>query len=210
MARESLVGNVAQDLGLSPSQLAARKARVVSEGSEQHFRLDPHSGVLTLTETLDRERICPHSESCALLFQLFFENPVQLIRGEVEVRDVNDHSPVFPQKEVVLEISETASAGSRFHLEAAQDEDVGINGIQNYSLSPNSHFSLDVETGKGGAKYVKLVLQRPLDREEQREVHLVLTATDGGSPPRSGTAQVRVVVLDANDNVPVFSREVYE
>ncbi|POI18735.1 hypothetical protein CIB84_017521, partial [Bambusicola thoracicus] len=210
MARESLVGNVAQDLGLSPSQLAARKARVVSEGSEQHFRLDPHSGVLTLTETLDRERICPHSESCALLFQLFFENPVQLIRGEVEVRDVNDHSPVFPEREVVLEISETASPGSRFSLESAQDEDVGINGVQNYSLSPNSHFSLDVDRGKGGAEFVKLFLQRPLDREEQRELHLVLTATDGGSPPRSGTAQVRVVVLDANDNVPVFSREVYE
>ena len=131
MARDSLVGNVAQDLGLSPSQLAARKARVVSEGSEQHFRLDPHSGVLTVTETLDRERICPHSESCALLFKLFFENPVQLIRGEVEVRDVNDHSPVFPQKEMVLDISETASPGSRFSLESAQDEDVGINGLQN-------------------------------------------------------------------------------
>ncbi|POI18558.1 hypothetical protein CIB84_017700, partial [Bambusicola thoracicus] len=210
MARESLVGNVAQDLGLSPSQLAARKARVVSEGSEQHFRLDPHSGVLTLTETLDRERICPHSESCALLFQLFFENPVQLIRGEVEVRDVNDHSPVFPEKEMILEILETASIGSRFPLEAARDKDVGINGLQNYSLSPNSHFSLAPEKGENGDKYAELVLQRPLDREEQREVHLVLTATDGGSPPRSGTAQVRVVVLDANDNVPVFSREVYE
>eukprot|EP00076_Gallus_gallus_P026169 XP_015148984.2 protocadherin beta-15-like [Gallus gallus] len=210
MARDSLVGNVAQDLGLSPSQLAARKARVVSEGSEQHFRLDPHSGVLTVTETLDRERICPHSESCALLFKLFFENPVQLIRGEVEVRDVNDNSPEFPEKEVVLDIPETASAGIRFPLEAARDKDVGINGLQNYSLSPNSHFSLALETGKDGGRYAELVLQKPLDREEQRELHLVLTATDGGSPPRSGTAQVRVVVLDANDNMPVFSREVYE
>ncbi|POI19100.1 hypothetical protein CIB84_017155, partial [Bambusicola thoracicus] len=198
MARESLVGNVAQDLGLSPSQLAARKARVVSEGSEQHFRLDPHSGVLTLTETLDRERICPHSESCALLFQLFFENPVQLIRGEVEVRDVNDHSPEFPEKEMILEILETASPGTRFLLGNARDKDMGINGLQNYSLSPNSHFSLNQGIRKGGGKYAELVLQKQLDREEQRELHLVLTATDGGSPPRSGTAQVRVVVLDAN------------
>ncbi|XP_015148983.4 LOW QUALITY PROTEIN: protocadherin beta-15 [Gallus gallus] len=210
MARDSLVGNVAQDLGLSPSQLAARKARVVSEGSEQHFRLDPHSGVLTVTETLDRERICPHSESCALLFKLFFENPVQLIRGEVEVRDVNDHSPEFPEKEMILEILETASPGTRFLLGNARDRDMGTNGLRNYSLSPNSHFSLNQGIGKGGGRYAELVLQKPLDREEQRELHLVLTATDGGSPPRSGTAQVRVVVLDANDNMPVFSREVYE
>ncbi|XP_072204446.1 protocadherin beta-15-like [Excalfactoria chinensis] len=209
MARESLVGNVAQDLGLSPSQLAARKARVVSEGSEQHFRLDPHSGVLTVTETLDRERICPHSESCALFFKLFFENPVQLIRGEVEVRDVNDNSPEFPQKEMVLKVIETASIGTRYPLQRARDKDSGIYGLQNYSLSPNSHFSL-VQKGEDGADFPELVLQWQLDREEQPELHLVLTATDGGSPPRSGTAQVRVVVLDANDNVPVFSREVYE
>ncbi|XP_019467039.1 protocadherin beta-1-like, partial [Meleagris gallopavo] len=198
MARDSSVGNVARDLGLSPSQLAARKARVVSEGSEQHFRLDPHSGVLTVTETLDRERICPHSESCALFFKLFFENPVQLIRGEVEVRDVNDNSPVFPQQEVVLEILETATPGSQFPLDSAQDRDVGMNGLQNYSLSPNSHFTLALEKGEDGGKYAELVLERPLDREEHRELHLVLTATDGGSPPRSGTAEVRVVVLDAN------------
>ncbi|OXB52458.1 hypothetical protein ASZ78_002144, partial [Callipepla squamata] len=210
MARDSVVGNVAQDLGLSPSQLAARKARVVSEGSEQRFRLDPRSGVLTLTETLDREHICPHSESCTLSFQLLLENPVQLIRGEVDVRDVNDNSPEFRKREVNLKILESASPGTRFPLEKAWDRDVHINGVQNYSLSPNSHFSLDQGTGKDRSKYVELVLQRQLDREEQQELRLVLTATDGGSPPRSGTAEVRVVVLDANDNMPVFLREVYE
>ncbi|XP_031468077.1 protocadherin beta-15-like, partial [Phasianus colchicus] len=125
-------------------------------------------------------------------------------------RDVNDNSPVFPKKDMILKIPETASPGSRFPLERARDKDVGIYGLQNYSLSPNSHFSLAVETGKGGVEFVKLVLERALDREEQQELHLVLTAVDGGSPPRSGTAEVRVVVLDANDNVPVFSREVYE
>ncbi|NXL90330.1 PCDB1 protein, partial [Alectura lathami] len=64
MARDSFVANVARDLGLSPSQLAARKARVVSEGSEQRFRLNAGTGVLTVKETLDREELCPQSESC--------------------------------------------------------------------------------------------------------------------------------------------------
>ncbi|NXK53467.1 PCDB4 protein, partial [Chauna torquata] len=210
MERDSFVADVTKDLGVSPSQLAARKARVVSEGNERYFRLNPNTGVLTVKETLDREEICPQSDICTLFFKIFFENPVQLIRGEVEVRDVNDNSPVFPEKEMVLEILETASLGSRFPLESARDKDVGSNGLQNYSLSPNSHFSLALGIGKGGAKYAELVLQRQLDREEQREVNLLLTATDGGSPPRSGTAQVRIVVLDANDNIPVFSREVYE
>ncbi|XP_063205665.1 protocadherin beta-15-like isoform X2 [Chroicocephalus ridibundus] len=210
MERDSFVANIANDLGVSPSQLAARKARVVSEGSEQLFRLNQNTGILTAKESLDREEICPQSDTCTLFFKIFFENPLQLIRGEVEVRDVNDNSPEFPEKEMVLEILETAPPGSRFPLEGAQDKDVGSNGLQNYSLGSNSHFSLALGTGKDGVKYVELVLERQLDREEQRELNLLLTATDGGSPPRSGTAHVRVVVLDANDNIPVFGREVYE
>uniref|UniRef100_A0A8C5IFR6 Protocadherin gamma-C3 n=1 Tax=Junco hyemalis TaxID=40217 RepID=A0A8C5IFR6_JUNHY len=210
MERDSFVANIAKDLGVPLSQLAARKARVVSEGNEQLFRLNQNTGILTAKESLDREEICPQSDTCTLVFKIFFENPLQLIRGEVEIRDVNDNSPVFPEKEMVLKILETASPGSRFPLESAQDKDMGINGLQNYSLGPNPHFSLAQGTGKNGVKYVELVLQRQLDREEQGELSLLLTATDGGSPPRSGTAQVRIVVVDANDNVPVFERETYE
>ncbi|XP_017694067.1 PREDICTED: protocadherin beta-16-like [Lepidothrix coronata] len=210
MERDSFVANIAKDLGVPVSQLAARKARVVSEGSEQLFRLDQNTGVLTAKESLDREEICPRRETCTLVFKIFFENPLQLIRGEVEIRDVNDNSPVFPEKEMVLKILETASPGSRFPLESAQDKDVGSNGLQNYSLGSNPHFSLDIGTGKDEVKYVELVLQHQLDREEQGELNLLLTAIDGGSPPRSGTAQVRIVVVDANDNIPVFEREVYE
>ncbi|XP_068021770.1 protocadherin beta-15-like [Melanerpes formicivorus] len=210
MERDSFVGNIAQDLGLTPSQLAARRARVVSEGNQQLFRLNPSTGVLTAKEPLDREEICPQSETCTLFFTLFLDNPLQLIRGEVEVLDLNDNSPIFPEKEMVLEISEMTSPGSHFPLEIARDKDVGSNGLQNYSLQSNSHFSLGFGRGKGGGKYPELVLERQLDREEQREMYLLLIAVDGGLPSRSGTAQIRIVVLDANDNTPMFSREVYE
>ncbi|XP_054244963.1 protocadherin beta-15-like [Indicator indicator] len=210
MERDSFVGNIAQDLGLDPSQLAARKARVVSEGNQQLFRLDWSTGVLTATESLDREEICPQSETCSLFFTLFLDNPLQLIQGEVEVLDVNDNSPMFPEKEMVFEILETTPPGSRFPLDSAQDIDVGSNGLQNYSLGYNAHFSLTLGSAKSGVKYPELVLERQLDREEQPEMKFLLTATDGGSPPRSGTSLIRIVVLDANDNIPMFSRDVYE
>ncbi|XP_061858314.1 protocadherin beta-16-like [Colius striatus] len=210
MERDSFVGNIAKDLGVAPSQLAARKARVVSEGNEQLFRLNQKTGVLTVTESLDREQLCPQSDTCTLFFKIFFENPLQLVRGEVEVRDVNDNSPVFPEKDIVIEVPETTSPGSRFPLESAQDKDVGNNGLQNYSLESNSHFSLALRRGKDGIEYSELVLDQQLDREEQPELNFVLRATDGGSPPRTGTALIRVVVLDVNDNVPVFGQEVYD
>ncbi|NWX92900.1 PCDBG protein, partial [Nothoprocta pentlandii] len=210
MERDAFVADVAKDLGVSLSQLTARKARVVSEGKEQYFRLNQNTGVLTVKETLDREEICPQSDVCTLFFKVFFENPLQLIRGEVEVLDVNDNSPVFPEKEMVLEISETLSSGSRLPLESARDKDVGSNSLQNYSLETNSYFSLNLGTGKDGGKYPELILQRQLDREDQPEINLLLIATDGGSPRRTGTAQVRIVVVDANDNIPVFGREIYQ
>nr|pir cadherin-related protein - rat [Rattus norvegicus] len=41
-----------------------------------------------------------------------------------------------------------------------------------------------------------------VDFEEQPELSLILTALDGGTPSRSGTALVQVEVIDANDNAP--------
>ncbi|XP_054024612.1 protocadherin beta-15-like [Dryobates pubescens] len=210
MERDAFVGNIAQDLGLTPSQLAARKARVVSEGNQQLFLFNPSTGVLMAKESLDREAICPQSETCVLFFTVFLDNPLQLIRGEVEILDVNDNSPVFPKKEMVFEILETTAPSFRFPLESAQDADVGSNGLRNYSLGSNSHFSLSLATEKGGAICAELVLDRQLDREEKPEMNLLLTAIDGGSPPKSGTVQIRILVLDANDNTPMFTREVYE
>uniref|UniRef100_A0A8C4YIB0 Cadherin domain-containing protein n=1 Tax=Gopherus evgoodei TaxID=1825980 RepID=A0A8C4YIB0_9SAUR len=105
---------------------------------------------------------------------------------------------------------ETTAPGSRFSVRQAEDPDMGLNSIQSYQLSSNMHFLLDVETRSDGVKYAELVLEKPLDREEQAVHNLILTATDGGDPVRSGTAQIRVIVLDSNDNAPVFSQPVYK
>lgn len=53
MERDSFVANIANDLGIAPSQLAARKARIVSEGNEQLFHLSQNTRVLTVKESLD-------------------------------------------------------------------------------------------------------------------------------------------------------------
>uniref|UniRef100_A0A8C6MA06 Cadherin domain-containing protein n=1 Tax=Nothobranchius furzeri TaxID=105023 RepID=A0A8C6MA06_NOTFU len=95
--------------------------------------------------------------------------------------------------------------GARFVIEEAHDADVGQNAVQEYSLERNDHFILDSDGNK-----IELVLYKELDREKRKEVNLLLTALDGGSPQRSGTVVIHVSVLDANDNAPVFSQEVYK
>ena len=49
-----------------------------------------------------------------------------------------------------------------------------------------------------------------LDREQSEEHRLVVVAYDSGKPRRSGQLNVTILVLDANDNSPVFEYNAYE
>ncbi|XP_074958391.1 protocadherin gamma-C5-like isoform X2 [Phalacrocorax aristotelis] len=208
--RGSAVGNVVADLALDLGRLPERRLRVVSGGNKKYFGVDLKSGALLVSERIDREELCGALSPCSLSFEIVVENPLELYSGAVEIQDINDNDPVFPSSQARLEISESVSAGARFPLESAQDPDVGINSLQTYQLSANPHFALDVQTRVDGSKYAELVLEKELDREEQRELHLVLTALDGGSPPRSAHVQIRIDVVDANDNAPVFNQSTYK
>ncbi|XP_034959260.2 protocadherin gamma-C3 isoform X4 [Zootoca vivipara] len=209
MPRGSSVGNVVGDLGLDLAQLPARNLRVVSGGGRKYFEVDLGSGKLLVSERIDREELCGALSLCALSLEVVAESPLVLYGVTVEIQDVNDNDPAFQSKQMKLEISESVTPGARFPLESAQDPDVGSNSLQTYQLSANPHFVLDVQTRGDGTKYAELVLEKELDREQQREVQLVLTALDGGTPPRSASLQVLVDVLDANDNAPVFNQSIY-
>ncbi|NXO03971.1 PCDGM protein, partial [Rhinopomastus cyanomelas] len=206
----TVVGNVARDLGLKVEELPGRRLRLGSEESLRHFAVRPDSGVLVVSQQLDRERLCGAAASCVLSVQVVTENPLQLFRLDVEILDLNDNSPSFPTTHRTLRIAESATVAARFPLESAQDPDVGTNAVGSYLLSPNSHFSLDVKQQQDGKLFPELVLERALDREEQPELQLVLTAMDGGRPARSGTVQITVLVLDINDNAPTFDRATYK
>uniref|UniRef100_A0A8C5MAK9 Cadherin domain-containing protein n=1 Tax=Leptobrachium leishanense TaxID=445787 RepID=A0A8C5MAK9_9ANUR len=51
---------------------------------------------------------------------------------------------------------------------------------------------------------------KPLDRETKNTHELILTAMDGGNPIRTGTALLRIVIADVNDNFPMFSQDIYK
>ncbi|XP_034870941.1 protocadherin beta-2-like [Mirounga leonina] len=204
------VAHLTKDLGLGIGELAARSARVVSDDDKQRLQLDRQTGDLLLREKLDREELCGPIEPCVLHFQVFLETPVQFFEGELSIQDVNDHSPVFPTGEMLLKIPENSQPGTLFPLKLAQDLDVGSNGLQKYTISPNSHFHVLTRNHSEGKKYPDLVQDKPLDREEEPEFSLTLTALDGGSPPKSGTITVRILIMDVNDNAPEFVHTPYE
>ncbi|XP_029107483.1 protocadherin-10b isoform X2 [Scleropages formosus] len=205
----TFVGNIAEDLSLDITKLSSRRFQTVPSSRSPYLEVNLENGVLFVNEKIDREQICKQSATCLLHLEVFLENPLELFRVEIEIVDINDNPPSFPETDITVEISESATPGTRFPLETAFDPDVGANALRTYEITTNNYFYLDVQTQSDGNKFAELVLEKPLDREQQAVHRYVLTAVDGGLPQRTGTALLVVKVLDSNDNVPVFDQPVY-
>ncbi|XP_061858759.1 protocadherin gamma-A6-like [Colius striatus] len=209
MPKGSFVGDVAKDLGLELPALSDRGVRIIDRGRTQYFSLHGKTGHLVTAERIDREQLCESMQRCVLRCEVIVEKDMQVYDIEVEITDINDNAPSFKEIEVEERISEMTAPGSRFPLNEAHDPDSGRNSLQNYELSGDEHFSLAVKAGPGGDQHPELVLAKELDREEATFHDLILKAIDGGEPSRTGTAQIRVMVLDVNDNAPMFSQSEY-
>ncbi|XP_070799248.1 protocadherin-8-like, partial [Pituophis catenifer annectens] len=210
----TVLGILAEELQ-GPAEAAPRGFQLVkAPGNGSLVRVRERDGQLSVgPERLDREQLCGPSEApCVLALDVLSLGggasapPFRLVHVELEVRDLNDHAPRFPQPAVALEVSESAAPGTRLPLPLAHDPDAGSNGLQSFALSPGSPFGLEAQRRADGLRCAELVLLRELDREAQAGYRLELVAKDGGSPARSGTATLSVRVLDANDNAPAFPR----
>ncbi|KAM8819770.1 protocadherin-17 [Eudromia elegans] len=223
----TVIGNIGRDARLQPSAPGGgllppeRGGGPGGRGTKSTFRVlensaphlldvDGESGLLYTKQRIDREALCRHSAKCQLSLEVF-ANDQEICMIKVEIQDLNDNAPAFPSDQVDMDISENAAPGTRFPLTSAHDPDAGDNGLRTYLLTRDDYglFSLDVKSRGDGTKFPELVIQKPLDREEQSHHTLVLTALDGGDPPRSGTVQINVRLIDSNDNSPVFEAASY-
>ncbi|KAM7101336.1 LOW QUALITY PROTEIN: protocadherin alpha-3-like [Ciconia maguari] len=206
----TVVGRLAQDLGLAAGEPEARRLRLVAQGRQASVEVSGASGALVVSSRLDREELCGKSAPCALRLEVLVERPLRVFHVELEVTDINDNAPVFPAARKNLSIAELSTVpGSRFPLEGASDADIGANAQLSYTLSPSEHFSLDLKNEEDGESLI-LVLRKPLDRETMPVHRLMLTASDGGRPSLTGTMELVISVLDANDNAPQFNQSVYK
>ncbi|XP_067441162.1 protocadherin-23 [Thunnus thynnus] len=181
----------------------------ISESRDSYvFRdleIDADTGIISTAVILDRESRDKYEFVAATLTG-------EMIRVKIEVKDVNDHSPVFPSKVVHLEISELSPPGSRFQLEGAKDQDEGEFGTQGYRITESEMgelFHLEYRSGSENHLSLDLILTSKLDRESQDFYSLTIEAFDGGIPARTGRLQVNINVLDENDNPPVFNQTEY-
>ncbi|XP_042566755.1 protocadherin alpha-3-like [Clupea harengus] len=208
LKEEFTVGNLAKDLGLDVSTLKERRFRIVSGSKDSLFQVNQNNGVLSASSNIDREELCEDNVACLINLKIVVENPLEIHYVAVEITDINDNSPSFPEREQHFEMGEQTALGTRLQMHAARDPDTGMYSVRAYKLSRDDSFEIDFRKNDED-KIPFLVLKKPLDRESKKEHRLILTAVDGGNPPKSGSMNISITVLDTNDNRPIFSQATY-
>lgn len=173
---------------------------IISGNHNGAFILDSVRGILATNVMLDREI----TSSYKLVLQAADKgNPPfsSTATVRVQVVDVNDNSPAIPPMEPVL-IAENLPAG--YMVTQVTANDVDLSSTLTYTFADNGStsgpFSVDCYTGV-------ITLTRALDYETQTEHKLTVRASDS---LHHTTGDVRVQVLDVNDNAPVFTQVSYQ
>uniref|UniRef100_A0A6Q2WXN6 Uncharacterized protein n=1 Tax=Esox lucius TaxID=8010 RepID=A0A6Q2WXN6_ESOLU len=176
---------------------------VVAGDPEQKFYVVSHRqeqrGTLRLRKRLDYER--PSEQRFNLTLKVEDLDFSSLIHCVVEVEDCNDHAPVFiSHVQSPAPLPEDVPVGSSVARLSASDSDSGQNKEVTYSIlqesDPLGQFSID-QSGL-------VTVASPLDRETAAQHHLVILATDHGSPALTGSTTIQLALLDINDNGPEF------
>ena len=125
---------------------------------------------------------------------------------EITIGDINDNTPAFDKTFYGFSISENNEPDEEVgQFGPATDDDKGANGEIVYTIlsgNTDNDFDYDGTTGKLTAKNV-------LDRERTSMYTLSVEAADKGNPSLSSIVVVQIVVLDQNDNAPVFAKDPY-
>uniref|UniRef100_UPI0037E7581E protocadherin gamma-A7-like n=1 Tax=Semicossyphus pulcher TaxID=241346 RepID=UPI0037E7581E len=199
MKKGSVIGNVAQDLGLDLKRLRSGRARIVSGENIQYTELKTDKGTLVVNERIDREQLCGDVTPCSFSFEVILENPMELHRITIVIQDQNDNPPqvLYPVQtggSVVAEmVPRAADVGYLVTKVVAVDVDSGQNAWLSYKLQKATDRALfEVGLQNGEIRTIRQVTDK--DAVKQR---LTVIVEDNGQPSRSATVIVNVAVADS-------------
>ncbi|XP_055080982.1 protocadherin beta-4-like [Periophthalmus magnuspinnatus] len=200
MRKGSLIGNVAQDLGLDIKRLRSGRARIVTGENVQYAELKTDKGTLVVNERIDREQLCGDVTPCSFTFEILLENPMELHPVTIEVLDdQNDNAPqvLYPVQtggSLVAEmVPRSADVGYLVTKVVAVDVDSGQNAWLSYKLQKAADRALfEVGSQNGEIRTIRQVTDK--DAVKQR---LTVIVEDNGQPSRSATVIVNVAVADS-------------
>ncbi|XP_029918466.1 protocadherin gamma-C3-like [Myripristis murdjan] len=199
MKKDSVIGNLAQDLGLDLKRLRSGRARIVTGENMQYAGLKTDKGILVVKERIDREQLCGDVTPCSFSFEIILENPMELHPVKVLIQDQNDNAPqvLYPVQtggSLVAEmVPRSAEVGYLVTKVVAVDVDSGQNAWLSYKLQKATDRALfEVGLQNGEIRTIRQVTDK--DAVKQR---LTVVVEDNGQPSRSATVNVNVAVADS-------------
>ena len=187
----------------------------LQKGSSQVFRVAKNTGKLYTAQILDAESLCTYNIECFKMIDVAVRKSksfIKLLEIKIIIKDINDHIPKFPDKQINFEFNEDIGTGMKTSIPNAVDKDVGGKNSQiTYELNKDDKdpFTLSVSKTLVGKSDLSIVLEERLDRETKDSYLMQITAKDGGSPQKESILNVHISVKDVNDNPPVFSQSFY-
>lgn len=167
------------------------------------FMIDPQTGHITTTSTLDYETALSYSLSVVAHDRDSIADGLsQTADVTIQIINVNEYAPVFSETVYSRSISENQGVLTSIVKVKASDDDAGEEGTISYLMDIHPQFTLDSATGE-------LYLKTHLDYEVQQQYVLNVMASDGGVPALSSTCQIEINVLNENDNNPDCSPSTY-
>ena len=109
--------------------------------SSQYFQVSKKTGKLYAIVTLDAEAMCKRNKECFQIIDIAVRkgtSSMRILEIKVIIKDINDHKPEFPDKQVNIQFDEGDGKGMRKSIPNAIDKDVGIlNSKITYELKKN-------------------------------------------------------------------------
>ena len=210
-------GNIFRDARLGEFHNDSRTEKLKYSFLNQpphYFSIDPETSDIKTAVILDREKICPYKEECTLPLEIAVQSEIgayfQKIHVMINLLDINDKTPAFPQPSTDLKISEGAVLFKGFVIDGAIDQDSEEYSVKRYEVKPDgTPFDVIFYKNLDDSLSVKLVVNQSLDREVTSHYDIQVLAYDGGSPPNIGMMKVNITIGDINDNSPVFDNSNY-
>ena len=188
----------------------------LQKGSSRLFRVAKNTGKLYTAQILDAESLCTYNIECLKMIDVAVRKAksfIKLLEIKVIIKDINDHQPEFPNKQINIELDEDIGTGMKKSIPSARDKDlINIYSQITYELinkDEENTFSLFVNKNFAGKSDLSIILDKRLDRETKDSYLLQVVAKDGGSPAKQSILDVHISVSDINDNAPFFSHNIY-
>ncbi|KAI7801010.1 putative protocadherin-16 [Triplophysa rosa] len=182
-----------------------------TSGAQRTFSIDRNSGQIRLIGSLSYDTV-PRYDLQVIAKDSGAPQLSSTFTLVIHVQAENSHGPVFDSLTYRVELKESTPLNTRFLQVRAVNRDNSItSGVSSTSSAPLA-YHLHPDGDAAGFGIVSdsgwLFVKSSLDREAKEMYLLTVLASSGfGQLKKTGSATVRVSVMDENDNSPRFTQE---